>query len=248
MSNKLIIFSDGYVGQEIVSWLVTEYSNYLALVFTVEENGISEVCNQGGVPTEVFLNEKNALSVIRSKKIEPKIGFLVWWPKIVSKEILSIPSSGFINTHPSLLPYARGKNYNFWSLIECAPFGVSMHFVEEGIDCGDIVAQKEIPYDWEDNGGTLFSKAANAMIELFKDNFERFIALNFEAKKQHLTEGSFHFAKEMDPASQVYLEKKYTGKDLLNLLRARTMEGQPSCYFFDKTDKYEVRVEIKKVR
>jgi len=248
MKNDLIIFSDGHVGSELVSWLAVQHSDDVALIFTVEENGISKICRDAGIETEVFSTEQNAISIIKSRKIYPKLGFLVWWPKILTAEILLIASSGFINTHPSLLPYARGKNYNFWTLVECSPFGVSMHFVEEGIDCGDIVAQKEIQYSWEDSGGSLFEKAKKAMIELFKDNFERLKDLNFNAEKQNLSEGSFHFGKEMDLASQVFLDQQYTARQLLNLLRARTMESYPACYFYENTDKYEVQIVIKKVR
>jgi methionyl-tRNA formyltransferase len=248
MTKNLIIFADGHVGSEIVSWLAAQYSDDIALIFTVEENRISKICKVKKIETEVFSTEKNAISMIKSKKIDPEIGFLVWWPKILTPEILSIASSGFINTHPSLLPYARGKNYNFWTLVESTPFGVSMHFVEEGIDCGDIVAQKEVQYSWEDNGGSLFVKAKKAMIELFKDNFKRLKGLNFKAEKQNLSKGSFHYGREMDIASEIFLDQQYTSRQLLNLLRARTMEGYPACYFYDNTDKYEVKVVIKKVQ
>lgn len=247
MGKDLIIFADGDVGIELTSWLVKHHYSDLALIFTTEENEISKICIDCGIKTSVFVTEKEAISEIYARNISPELGFLVWWPKIVSAEILSIAGSGFINTHPSLLPYARGKNYNFWTLVECSPFGVSMHFVEEGIDCGDIVAQKEIKYSWEDNGGSLFRAAKKAMIDLFKENFGRLTDLNFNAERQNLSEGTFHFGKEMDVASQILLDQEYTGRQLLNLLRARTMEGFPACYFYDNADKYEVKIVIKKI-
>ena len=47
--------------------------------------------------------------------------------------------------------------------------------------------------------------------------------------------------------SEIDLGKKYKAKDLLNLLRARTFSGKPSCWFRDEDNKYEVRIKIKKI-
>ena len=247
MAKKLLIFADGDVGIAIVSWLAKYHHNNIALIFTISDNEISKICKNFGIETVIFSCFEKVIAEISERKISPELGFLVWWPKILTKEIISIADFGFINTHPSLLPYARGKNYNFWTLVECSPFGVSMHFVEEGIDCGDIVAQRRIKYNWEDNGGSLFNKAKKEMIELFKENFERLRDKNFTAVKQNLPNGTFHFSKEMDIASQIFLDQNYSARHLLNLLRARTMESFPACYFYDDGDKYEVRITINKL-
>ena len=58
--------------------------------------------------------------------------------------------------------------------------------------------------------------------------------------------GSFHYAKEIDPASEIDLEKEYKAKELLNLLRARTFPPYPSCYFYYNGERYCVTVSIKK--
>ena len=113
----------------------------------------------------------------------------------------------FINTHPSFLPYNRGKNYNFWALVEQVPFGATLHFVDEGIDSGDIIAQTHIPYGWEDNGGTLYKKAKNAIVSLFKEEYPSIRTLKFPRSKQNLDKGSFHNSEEMGVLSLIDLEK-----------------------------------------
>ncbi|MED4888197.1 formyltransferase family protein [Lysinibacillus fusiformis] len=60
--------------------------------------------------------------------------------EIIRKENLSI-----INYHNALLPNHRGRNAESWVLYEQEPLtGVTWHFVDRGIDTGDIIAQKEI--------------------------------------------------------------------------------------------------------
>ena len=65
---------------------------------------------------------------------------------LLKKEVLSIPAKGFVNRHASLLPYYRGRFASFWAHAAKEPsYGVTIHFVDEGIDSGDIILQQEFP-------------------------------------------------------------------------------------------------------
>jgi len=146
-----------------------------------------------------------------------------------------------------LLPFNRGKNYNFWALVEQAPFGVSLHIVDEGVDSGDVIAQKQITYDWEDTGATLYEKAASSMIELFMATYPEIREERIARIPQDLSKGSFHRANELEDASRIDIEASYRARDLLNLLRARTFPGYPACSFREKNgEEFEVRVEIRR--
>lgn len=83
------------------------------------------------------------------------------------------------------------KHYNFWALAEGAPFGVSLHFV----DTGDVVAQREIPYDLTDTGETLYRKAQREIVRLFREEYPRLRTLDILRKPQDLSKGSFHLAR-----------------------------------------------------
>lgn len=243
---KLLLMADGRVGLAIFEWLATYWGRDLGLVVVVSDNPISTSARQNGIPCAVFESEEKILAEISALKLQFDLGLMAWWPKIIRQPILSLPSQGFINTHPSLLPHNRGKHYNFWALVEEAPFGVTLHKVDGGIDTGDIVAQRRIPYSWEDTGATLYEKAQSGMVSLFKKAYADLRNLNFNAVPQRLDEGSFHRASELDEASRIELDQRYTGRELLNRLRARTFRPHPACWFTDGGDVYEVRVEIEK--
>jgi len=236
--------ADQSVGMEITQWILSEYKQDIFLVITTSENEIFDLAEQFDINHLVFQSANQIDSYIKDLGIELDIGFLVWWPKIIKQPLLNLPKHGFINTHPSFLPYNRGKHYNFWALVEQAPFGVSLHFVEEGIDNGDLLAQTPIPYDWEDNGESLYKKAKSAMVDLFKQTYPEIRDLNINRQKQDLDAGSFHFANEINVMSQINLEDTYRVRDLLNLLRARTFVGHPACWFKDGLNEYEVRIKI----
>ena len=116
------------------------------------------------------------------------------------------------------------------AIVEQCPFGVTLHFVDRGVDTGDIICQKEIPYNWTDNGKTLYFKAIKKEItKLFKDNYPKFRKFIFKRKSQKESHGSFHKAIEIEEASKIELDSKYTARELLNLLRARTFHGHPDA-------------------
>jgi len=67
---------------------------------------------------------------------------------LLKKELLSIPKLGVLNRHASLLPHFRGRVGSFWGHAEEPPeYGVTIHFVNEGIDAGPIVVQKRFDLD-----------------------------------------------------------------------------------------------------
>ena len=157
-----------------------------------------------------------------------------------------MPKNGYINTHPSLLPFNRGKHYNFWALVEQVPFGVSLHFIDSGIDTGDIVFQMPIDYNWCDTGETLYVKAQNAMVRLFMEKYSLIRVGKYNKKPQNLKLGSYHHSSEIDKECEINLDNKYQARHLINVIRARTFEGHPSCFFWENGIKYEIKIKINK--
>ncbi|MCP4264255.1 MAG: hypothetical protein GY931_20295 [Maribacter sp.] len=70
--------------------------------------------------------------------------------QIMGKTLLSIPKSGTLNLHNAPLPIYAGLNACTWAIANCEKtHGVTWHFVDEGIDDGDVVAQKIFQL-WDD--------------------------------------------------------------------------------------------------
>ena len=239
---KLILFADGFVGSKISSHLINNYCQDLSLIVCTSKNEIYEYGNRKKIPVCEY-SEIDKLS--HEDKFD--LGILAWWPKIIKEPLLSLPKQGFINTHPSLLPYNRGKHYNFWTLVEQTPFGVSLHFIDEGIDTGDIIFQKTLLYDWTDTGETLYNRAQNEMIKLFIDSYDRIRIGNYERIPQNNNIGSYHHSSELNNICNIDLNATYPIREILNLLRARTFEGHPGCIFEENGSKYEITLKIKKV-
>jgi len=139
------------------------------------------------------------------------------------------------------------KNPNFWCLIDENKCGVSLHFVNEDIDSGKIVAQKEIKTSWEDTGKTIYEKSLKEIINLFTENFEDILENKIQKISQPTNEGTFHLAKEMNDIIEIDLEKEYTAKNLFNIVRAKMFSPYPPTFFYDNGKKYSVEIKIKEV-
>lgn len=248
---SLVIFADKYVGKETIRYLLMNYPEHVKCVVVTDNESevLSFLVNETNFSKSNILLYKDLDEEKRQflSGISPDYILLAWWPFIIKKPILSLPKIGVINFHPSLLPYNRGKHYNFWTIVEDTPFGVTIHFVDNSIDSGDVIFQKEIEKTWEDTGQTLYKKAQEAMLGLFIESYQNIIEHKYERVKQDIEKGSFHYGNELEPSSQVFLEKEYKAKDLLNLLRARTFPPYPGCYFYNEEgERFEIRIEIKK--
>jgi methionyl-tRNA formyltransferase len=241
---KVVLMADGDVGLGIARYLLQSYPEDVCLVVTTEENEIYRAAEAGGVPVAVFGSPSQ---VVASLPDGVDLGVLAWWPKIVKSPLLEFPRHGFVNTHPSLLPYNRGKHYNFWALVEQAPFGVTLHRVDAGVDTGDIIAQQGIAYDWCDNGGSLYFKAQAEMLKLFRQTYPALRTAQFESSPQDLSAGSVHRSSEIEEASHIDLDRMYAARELINLLRARTFEGYPGCWFEEGGIRYEVSINVRKI-
>jgi methionyl-tRNA formyltransferase len=247
---KFGLFAFGEIGLEIAKFLNErgEHIHILCLSTTcskeINENIIS-VSKPGEIIYSDMIYQPAVLEKIRQSQLD--IIILAWWPHIVKKALIDMPKIGCLNFHPSLLPNNKGKHPYFWSIVEELSFGVSLHFINEGIDTGDIVFQSEIEKTWCDTGSSLYEKGRHVIVDLFKEKFADLQAGNFSRHKQDKMTGSFHWGKEIEEASKIDLEKQYKAKNLLNIIRARSGFPAGAAWFVDNGKKYEVRIEIKEM-
>lgn len=81
--------------------------------------------------------------------------------------------SNIFNLHPSLLPMGRGSDPIAWALIENQKQGVTIHVVEEGLDSGPIVAQREVETTFDMSAGDIYSLAMDELFNLFKEFIQK---------------------------------------------------------------------------
>ena len=222
-----------------------QYEDHLKLI--VFENDNSEIFEKfKSFKPHIFYSDiNNQIDYMNSLDLDWI--FLAWWPHIIKSHIIDIPKKGVINTHNSLLPFNRGVHPNFWAIVDKLDYGVSIHKVTPGVDDGDIIAQKRIPYDWTDNGDVLYEKGMIELSKLFRETYPKIASGDFESYPQDHSAMTCHKTHEISDVCKINLESKYSAEDLFNIIRAKDCLGKPGAYFMSEGKKYEVRINIKEI-
>lgn len=106
---------------------------------------------------EKSANDKKCVEKI--KKLNADIGVVCSYNNLLSKEFLSSTKMGYINSHPSLLPYYRGAMPYFHIINNDEKIsGITLHFMDENFDTGDIVYQEKFNITPFETMGTIFNR------------------------------------------------------------------------------------------
>lgn len=137
--------------------------------------------NDISMPLARWLEEKNNSVICSSKPIDlkqlgiinPDIVISYNYKHIIPKNVIVKMKKRIINLHISLLPWNRGSYPNFWSFVENTPKGVSIICIDEGIDTGEILFNKEVNFnEVEETFYSSYLKLHEEIQNLFKENWK----------------------------------------------------------------------------
>lgn len=182
--------------------------------------------------TEEFLNQIKSFG-------DFDLGVVCSYGKIIPKNILDIPKGGNINVHPSLLPRLRGPSPIQSAILTEEKTGVTIMQVDEEMDHGPILLQKEVIIDWPPyvddleqllakEGGQMLCEAINMFIDKTLKGVEQNHSLATFCKKIEKEDGLLNF--EEDPE--------------INLRKIRAFKNWPRTYFFMNIEGKETRIIV----
>ncbi|MCS7188947.1 MAG: methionyl-tRNA formyltransferase [Bacteroidia bacterium] len=162
---RVVFFGNGAFGLPALRRLATSPHKVMAVITNPDKPAgrgqrlmptpIKEEAQRLGLPIwEVeYLRDADFLS--RLQALNAHI-FVVVAYRILPREVWSIPPSGAINIHPSLLPAYRGAAPIQWSIMKGeTTTGITIFRIQEGVDTGDIFLQRAYPLPYEWNAGQL---------------------------------------------------------------------------------------------
>ncbi|MBO8157767.1 MAG: methionyl-tRNA formyltransferase [Bacillaceae bacterium] len=142
-------------------------------VFTLDEAysknvsdfiSLKPLCKEFNVPMYTFQNVNEEHIINKIKELNPYYIFVIGLSQLVSKQILSIPHCGSIGAHPSLLPQGRGRASIPWSIINNQKeTGLSIFFLEDGVDSGDVISQEVISIEKRETANSLYQKIVHSL-------------------------------------------------------------------------------------
>jgi methionyl-tRNA formyltransferase len=175
-----------------------------------------------------------------------------FWPHILTPEQIAAPKHGALNSHIGLLPAGRGACPNVWSIVWNEPSGVTIHWINTGVDTGPIIFQRDVDRFATDTGETLYDRLCVSMAELFKEKWY-YIQLSLRDDSPVLIEtkvqtGDHRTYRMRDLGPIDDLEARFGRGDarhFVDIIRARTFAGHESAYIRDDQGrKVYVRVSL----
>lgn len=122
---------------------------------------------------------------------------------IVKEDVIDALHGNIINLHTSYLPFDRGSSPNLFNIIEGSPRGVTIHYMDKGLDTGAIIAQKLVPLDKKGTLKSSYDQLDMEIKNLFKAIFPYYSFWN-GMKKRCEGSGSYHKEKELDPVKNSF--------------------------------------------
>jgi len=143
---------------------------------------------QRGIPVVKVSDLNGPAGVSAVAGLAPDLILVIGWTRLLSREVLAIPRLGCVGFHASLLPRYRGRAPVNWAIINGErETGNTMFFLDEGVDTGDVIAQRRIPIAYEDTCATLYGKVADSAIEMLSETLPLLKQGRVEARRQDHT-------------------------------------------------------------
>lgn len=163
--------------------------------------------------------------------------------QIFKSEVINLPKLKTINCHAGKLPFYRGRNILNWALINDEnEFGITVHFIDEGIDTGDIILQCSYPITESDDYSTLleiaYIECANILYDsliLFKDNV-------VERKRQNDIHPTGFYCSQRKIGDEI-LNWNQTSREIFNFIRAICRPGPIARVFLNGSEMKINKVE-----
>lgn len=135
------------------------------------------VCSQYKVPLHFIsgINEPEAERILR--ELAPDVIFVIGWHQIVRAPVMKLARLGLVGAHASYLPHNRGSAPINWTIIRGErESGNTLMWLAEGVDEGDIIAQRSFPVTPYDTCATLYAQVAASNREMLLEVLPRLLA------------------------------------------------------------------------
>lgn len=168
----------------------------------------------------------------------------VHFPFKFPRAVLEVPAIGTLNLHPAWLPYNRGWHTPTWAIYEKTPYGATLHWVDEGLDSGDIALRRRIEVQPDDTAHTLYQR----VLELEETLLREALPLMIEKRLPRIPQerhGSSHAKHEIAGIQMLELGRVVRVEDVIKQLRALTTNRRDEAAYFEVDGmRYRMRVEI----
>lgn len=232
---KIGYFADGPWGHKTFDLLLARKDVevcFLTTRFDHRDPVLIEIAHKNKIPVVLFENVNSTEAIEKYKKFGADLFVSMSFNQIIKKELESIPAKGFINCHAGKLPQYRGRNILNWAILNGEKeFGVTVHYIDQGIDTGDIILQKIVPIEQKDDFKSVYHKAIEVCPQLLNEAISLIILDKVQRKSQKNMGEGFYCARRLE--GDEYIDWNWPTEKILNFIRGLTFPSIGATTFLN---------------
>lgn len=224
-SLRILIFGDGAWASKSLVRLQETGHRIMGVVIRTHSSDASleDAARQLRVPIFQPHNVNASEFVTTVSSMGSDLNLSISYNQILRLPILSTARLGFVNFHAGKLPAYRGRNVINWAIINGErEIGLTAHYVNEQIDCGDIILQKTLPISWTDTYGIVLDRVVGAFPDLVAETVDRIASETVKPIKQSDLSGTYFGGREN---GDEWLDWSDSSSNLHNKIRGITRPG-----------------------
>lgn len=247
MKLKIGYFADGPWSHNTFNKLINDTEIQMCFVCVKHNTNDQTLKNYAKIYNIDYLNHKNVnsdefISIIKKYKCDLFVSMS--FDQIFKLKILNLPKLKTINCHAGKLPFYRGRNILNWALInDEKEFGITVHYVDEKIDTGDIVLQKVFQITDQDNYKTLLEKAHIECANVLYDAILMFKEGNIKVQKQNEIHPVGFYCSKRKKEDEI-LNWNQSSREIFNFVRAICIPGPCARTFINKKEMKINKVQL----
>lgn len=223
---RIIFFGNNVRGIATLETLLAHGYNIIAVVGVLDTNNAKDMfasIRPTAIKNKIPLFEPSKVNSIefeqRIKELNPDLIILCGYNKILRKNIINIPHLGCINMHSGKLPEYKGTAVLNWQIINNEKvIGLSILFIDEGIDTGDVIKETFFELGINDNINDVIQKVNEIFPMLLLEALNDIKENKIIRKKQKYYEGCY-YTKRL-PRDGIIRWNLFNALEIHNLVRA----------------------------
>lgn len=197
---------------------------------------VKEKALELGLPVLQPEQIKDPEAIREIQDYQPDLIVTAAYGQILPKDLLDLPEYGAINVHASLLPRFRGAAPIHYALLEGdSETGVTIMYMVEELDAGDMLAVDRIPIDDQDDMGQLFEKLAQVGANLLIDTLPDLFSGSIQRKAQD--EALVTYAPAISKADEA-IDWQAPASSIVNKIKA--LSPEPGSFTWINGDRFKV--------
>lgn len=231
------VIGEGKMAQDCIAEMIRRDDTDVHLVVTSTREDIAgrrlrAFCARHSVKVISTEDPNSRMTVQNIAEVAPDVIFNINGFSILGRELIEIPVQGVVNFHNGPLPAYAGMNIPTWAIWQGErEHGVAWHYIDEGIDTGDVIARARFPVDDRETAATLTMKCIIEGTNLFQQVLGEIVAGSARGVPQ---QGKRSYFRKLDIPNEGYVDVGWPTSKIDRLLRALDFHPFPNLVEYPK--------------